>query len=136
MAQADTVDVAIGPLRSSVQTAAPGEPGMPQFSIPPALLPFPAGGAAGPHPLLQGRSVSIEQLRPYEVQDMQQLLQLLAEHRPSKKLPTLYVYSESLSSKDRPGLLNLRGDWRSTYIKVRETQPASQPGTAAAGMAA
>lgn len=38
--------------------------------------------------------------------------------RPTQKLPTLYVYNESLTSRERPGLLDLKGKWKSSYIEV------------------
>jgi hypothetical protein len=38
--------------------------------------------------------------------------------RPTQKLPTLYVYNESLTSRERPGLLDLKGQWKSSYIEV------------------
>jgi hypothetical protein len=43
---------------------------------------------------------------------------LLLSCRPTQKLPTLYVYNESLTCRERPGLLDLKGKWKSSYIEV------------------
>jgi hypothetical protein len=63
--------------------------------------------------------VLISQPRPYDPEDLLQLLQVLAQHRPNQKLPTLFVYNESLSRGQRPGMLDLQGSWRSSYVEVR-----------------
>lgn len=78
---------------------------------------YPAGADAGPGGVQD--PIQYTQPRPYDPQDLLQLLQVLAQHRPNQKLPTLYVYNESLNSRDRPGLLELRGSWRTKYIEVR-----------------
>lgn len=135
MAQADAVDIAVGPLR---RRAAPSQLELAHIlgEMIPGFQQAGAGGAAaaaaGPGGLAADADGAnnaaaaaaapmapvYDQLRPYSAEDMEQLLQLLAEHRPTQKLPTLYVYTESMSAKDRPGLLSLQGDWRSSYIKV------------------
>jgi len=132
MAQVEAVDIAMGPLR-----APPGAPGFnhpfgaglmqpfPAFLVPQgaaAAAAAAAAGNAGNVPGSGGASSSAAaytQPRGYTVQHMEQLLKLLAEHRPSQKLPALYVYNECLSTRERPGLLSLKGDWRTSYDKVR-----------------
>lgn len=149
MAQAEAVDIAVGPLRRKGPTSAefvsmlggmlqvqPGAmpaqpaaaaagnagnaPGDGPAPLPNGLLDFLAG--VGPMPSTPGLDadaiIQVDQVRPYGQQDMLQLLQVLARHRPNQKLPTLYVYSESLSQRDRPGTLDMKGSWRKAYIEV------------------
>jgi hypothetical protein len=69
-----------------------------------------------------GQQRQLQQLRPYTVADMQQLLGALARHKPQRTLPTLHVYSEAVLARGGlPGQLTLPldSDWRARYVEVR-----------------
>lgn len=136
LAQVESVDIAIGPLRQQLPTTTDwvallnemlqgggGPPGagagMGAGAGAGQQQQGAAGGAnANASTSAAGAELAVSQVRPYGVQDMLALLRVLAQHRPGKKLPTLYVYNESLSSRDRPGLLDMRGKWRPAYVEV------------------
>jgi hypothetical protein len=149
MAQAEAIDIAIGPLCRKSPTSAefvsllggmlqvqPGMPAQPGAAVagnapgaPGGDAVLPAGGlldflaGVGHLPpaaeqLIGESNLPVDQARPYSQLDMMQLLNVLAQHRPNQKLPTLYVYTESLTTRDRPGTVDMKGSWRKAYIEV------------------
>jgi hypothetical protein len=160
MAQAEAVDIAVGPLNrrlpqsavleawgqaqpmpaghqqqvlldlfggpAAAGAAAAAAPGAGAGAVGSGADPAAAAGAAGAGSLLTSP-------RPYHREDLLQLLQVLARHRPNQKLPTLFVYNESLSRGQRPGMLDLQGTWRSSYVEVRSASGPLWGGGGACG---
>jgi hypothetical protein len=115
------LEVQPGAMPAQPAAGAAGNAGNAPAPLPNGLLDFLAG--VGPMPpttagIDTDALIQVDQVRPYSQQDMLQLLQVLAQHRPNQKLPTLYVYSESLNQRDRPGTLDMKGSWRKAYIEV------------------